>query len=91
MKTAMALFMIVCHVTGRRVSTGIRINGSTWNRGAEFHAYTRCPACDSYHDWCSKDVILGDEAEAADFVAATPHDQRLRLATSQYPLNRIRP
>jgi hypothetical protein len=73
----MALFMIVCRATGRRVSTGIRISGSTWNSGAEFYAYTRCPACESYHQWCSKDVILGDEAEAANFVAATSKDQRL--------------
>jgi len=84
----MALFMIVCRATGRRVSTGIRISGSTWNSGAEFYAYTRCPACESYHQWCSKDVILGDEAEAANFVAATSKDQRLsRLATPQYPLH----
>ena len=79
----MALFMIVCRATGRKVSTGIRINGSTWNSSAEFYAYTRCPACDGYHEWRANDVIQADEAAAADFVAATSKDQRsLEIAGS---------
>jgi hypothetical protein len=68
---AMALFVITCRATGRKVSTGIRINGSTWNRGDEFYAYTHCPACKSYHEWSDKDVTLNDEAEPPDFVAVS--------------------
>ena len=70
----MALFMVTCRVTGRKVSTGIRINGSTWNSGAEFCAFTRCPACDSYHKWCAKDVTLGDEAEVPHLIAVASKD-----------------
>ena len=70
----MALFVITCRATGRKVSTGIRINGSTWNSGAEFCAFTRCPACDSYHKWCTKDVTLGDEAEVAHLIAVASKD-----------------
>jgi hypothetical protein len=80
----MALFMITCSTTGRKVSTGIRINGSTWNSGAEFYAYTRCPPCESYHEWCANDVTLGDEAKAADFVAASSKDQRSLEITGSF-------
>ena len=56
----MALVMIVCPATGQNVSTGICINGVAWNRDAEFHAYTRCPACGLDHEWGAEDVTLSD-------------------------------
>ena len=60
----MALVMIVCPATGQNVSTGIRINGVAWNRDAEFHAYTQCPACGLNHEWAAGDVMLSDEPAA---------------------------
>jgi hypothetical protein len=60
----MALFMIVCAATGQKVSTGIRITGWAWNRDAEFHAYTQCPACGLDHEWAAGDVTLSDEPVA---------------------------
>jgi hypothetical protein len=57
----MALFMIVCPTTGQSVPTGICINGLAWNRDAEFHAYTQCPACGLDHEWAAGDVTLSDE------------------------------
>jgi hypothetical protein len=59
----MTLIMMDCPTTGRKVSTGMRINGSTWNRDAEFCAYSRCPACGGYHAWSAKDATLVDEIE----------------------------
>ena len=60
----MALFMIVCPATGQKVSTGTRINGLAWNRDAEFHAYTHCPACGLDHEWVAGDVTLSNEPVA---------------------------
>jgi hypothetical protein len=71
----MALFMVTCRATGRKVSTGVRINGSAWNSDAEFYAFTHCPACEGYHEWCANDVILSDEGENADFVTVSSMDQ----------------
>ena len=62
----MALFMITCCARAATLDPGIRINGLTWNSGAEFYAYSCCLACQSYHEWCARDVTLGDEAEATD-------------------------
>ena len=60
----MALVMIVCPATGQNVSTGIRINGVAWNRDAEFHAYTQCPACGLNHECAAGDVTLSNEPVA---------------------------
>ncbi|HEY7298191.1 MAG TPA: hypothetical protein VH684_09680 [Xanthobacteraceae bacterium] len=59
----MTSFMIVCTVTGQKVSTGIRINGMAWNKDAEFYSFSRCPACGRDHEWSARDVTL--EAEPA--------------------------
>ena len=69
----MALFMIICRATGRKVSTGMRLSGSTWNSGAEFYAYTRCPAYESYHEWSAENV--SDEVEVTDFGAVASKSQ----------------
>lgn len=61
----MALLMIRCPATGCEVSTGIRIPGSDWNHMAEFYAYTRCPICQSDHEWSEKDVRLSKLLEDA--------------------------
>ena len=48
-----------------RVSTGIRVGGSTWNSEAEFYAYTHCLACGNVHRRCAEDATLCDEVDAA--------------------------
>jgi hypothetical protein len=66
----MALILMECSATGRKVSTGMRIKGSTWNRDAEFYAYSRCPACNGYHAWSAKDATLVDDEIEVPEIAA---------------------
>jgi len=54
----MALVMIACPNTGREVSTGVSIPGSTWNSESKFYAITSCPLCRTDHEWCAEDVTL---------------------------------
>jgi hypothetical protein len=56
---------ITCPATGNKVSTGIRIRGSSWNSDPAFQGYIRCPACGADHEWSTSDVTLSDDIEIA--------------------------
>ncbi|MGC1575354.1 MAG: hypothetical protein WA813_04390 [Beijerinckiaceae bacterium] len=60
----MIVFMMYCPELSRKVSTGIRIEGTTWNSTPELIAVTRCPVCGKDHDWSAKDFTLNDEIDA---------------------------
>ena len=77
----MIVFMMYCPELSRKVSTGIRIEGTTWNSAPELVAFTCCPVCGKDHEWSAKDFTLSDEVD-------TPHVLPLLLgaATTSPPL-----
>ena len=56
----MAIVMIKCPATAVGISTGIEANASTFARSPVFLSRTRCPICNSDHEWFAGDAWLHD-------------------------------
>ena len=50
----MGTLMIRCPNTGCSISTGIQAERASFNRSAVFFARTRCPLCQSQHEWFAR-------------------------------------
>ena len=56
----MAIVMIKCPATAVGISTGIKANASTFARSPVFLSRTRCPICNSDHEWFAGGAWLHD-------------------------------
>jgi hypothetical protein len=50
----MGTLMIKCPNTGSAISTGIKMNRSTFNNMPVFFGRTQCPICQTQHEWFAR-------------------------------------
>lgn len=54
----MSVVMIKCPNTGVAISTGIKTSPSTFHHSPVFFGCTRCPICQTNHEWFARDAWL---------------------------------
>ena len=57
----MGVVMIKCPATGIGISTGIVADQSSFSSSPVFFSRTRCPICQSDHEWFAADAWLHDQ------------------------------
>jgi hypothetical protein len=61
----MGIVMIRCPITGREISTGIKIDRPTFECSPVFFAQTYCRFCRTEHQWFAKDAWVEESAVSA--------------------------
>jgi hypothetical protein len=61
----MGIVMIRCPATGREISTGIKVDRSSFECSPVFFAQTYCHFCCCEHQWFAKDAWVEEKAASA--------------------------
>jgi hypothetical protein len=57
----MGVLMVKCPTSGREFSTGIVMEGATFERLPETMAESRCPHCGGDHVWWTREACIAED------------------------------
>jgi hypothetical protein len=85
----MGIVMINCPKTGRAISTGLKIDASTFSCVPVFFSRTFCPRCLTQHEWFARDAWVFESNQKSLSVRASERDVNLSARADMAPNERV--